>query len=322
MEVGDVLDDRYELGALVGEGAASSVWEARDRATGETVAIKVVSLEEAGWRAEVRDRFQQEARLLSMVQHEHLVQVRTMGETDEGSLYLVLERLHGESLGERLARPPRLSWREAASLAREMASGLAALHARGIVHRDLKPGNVILDRGPPGGPPRAPVAKIIDLGISKVRAAAIDPALFATLTASGQILGTPQYMSYEQATGARDIDARTDVWSLGVVLYEMLAGQRPYDGANVNAVLAAIRKGPPGALRESGVPAALATVVERCLSRDRAGRYPNGQALAEALDAAVTQGEAEQRVRSRALWVAGALTAVIAAGVAALLMWR
>ena len=291
-----------------------------------------MSLERAGWRAEVRDRFQQEARLLTLVKHPHLVGVRNLGETEDGYLYLVLDRLSGETLEARLARPPRLGWRGAAAIAHELARGLSALHERGIVHRDLKPANVILHGGEGAG---APVPKIIDLGISKVGAAAADAALFAKLTATGQVLGTPQYMSYEQALGERDVDARTDVWALGVVLYEMLAGRRPFEGDSVNAVLAAIRRGPPPSLpaasrRAPGsrwglrpqTPAPLAVIVERCLARSRDGRYRDGEVLSQALAAAIGRAEAAdtraRRTRRLAIAGAAALLAATAAGVAAL----
>ncbi len=313
MEPGLVLADRYEIVGPIAEGAGSAVWEARDRETGDTVAVKAVSLERAGWRAEVRDRFQQEARLLTLVRHRHVVGVRDVGETDDGYLYLVLDRLSGETLASRLSRPPRLGWRDAAAIALELARGLGALHGRGVVHRDLKPANVMLHQPGDGG---APVCKIIDLGISKVGAAAVDPVLFATLTATGQVLGTPEYMSYEQAVGERDVDARTDVWALGVVLYEMIAGVRPFAGANVNAVLAAIRKKPPAPLAAvaRGTPEALAGVVLRCLDPSRDRRYPDGEAVRAALVSAVARGDQEEaRAAQRRLGaIAGGATLVLA----------
>jgi serine/threonine protein kinase len=316
VEPGQVVADRYEILALLAEGTSSHVWEARDGASGERVALKVVSLEEAGWRAEVRDRFLREARLLARVRHEHLVGVREIGETDDGLLYLVLDLLRGETLGERLARPPRLSWREAAALGLEIGRGLAALHAAGIVHRDLKPANVILHRGEDDD---AASCKLIDLGISKASAVAADPVLAETLTSTGQVLGTPEYMSYEQALGERDVDARADVWALGAVLHEMLAGRRAFSGPNPNAVLAAVRRAPapPLAGAARGVPEALGAVVDRCLARARGDRYADGAELCDALEEAVRRGEAEEARagRRRALLLAGA--AVLAAGAAA-----
>jgi serine/threonine-protein kinase len=314
VEPGLVLADRYQILAPIGEGSSSTVWEARDRVSGGIVAVKAVSMERAGWRSEVRDRFQQEARLLTMVRHRHLVGVRAFGETEDGYLYLVLDRLSGETLTDRLARPPRLRWREAAAIALELARGLAALHARRIVHRDLKPANVILAET--GG---EVVAKIIDLGIGKVGTAATDPGIFATLTATGQVLGTPEYMSYEQALGERDVDARTDVWALGVVLHEMLTGRRPFTGDNVNAVLAAIRNAPRPRLVTAvrGTPEALARVVDRCLDRSRDARFRDGAALSEALVLALEQGEAEDARATRRRWllVASAVGLLAGAGI-------
>ena len=314
MEPGRILADRYGILGAIAEGASSIVWEARDAQTGEIVAVKAVSLERAGWRAEVRDRFQQEARLLSVARHQHLVGVRDIGETDDGFLYLILDRLSGETLADRLARPPRLGWRQAAAIAAELSCGLGALHRRGIVHRDLKPANVILHDAGGGSPP---VCKIIDLGISKSSAAAVDPVLFATLTATGQVLGTPEYMSYEQAVGERDVDARADVWALGVVLYEMLSGRRPFEGQNPNAVLAAIRRGPAPSLAavSRGTPAALVDVVTRCLGKERDSRYRDGEALSAALADAVVRGETEasRAARTRRLVLAGGVVVVAAA---------
>jgi serine/threonine protein kinase len=203
-----------------------------------------------------------------------------------------------------------LSWQEATAIALAIARGLEALHAQGIVHRDLKPGNVILHRADATSDV---VPKIIDLGISKARAAALDPVLRATLTATGQVLGTPQYMSYEQALGDADVDARSDIWSLGCLLHEMLAGQPPFVAPNVNAILAAIRRGNPPPLREAapGVPAALEALTVRCLRRDRDTRFPDAASLVQALEQV---GEA--RSRGHAIRVAAV---VAVAGLLALL---
>lgn len=320
MHTGVVLLDRYTLVARIGEGATSSVWEAIDQHSGEHVAVKAISLDEAGWRAEVRDRFQQEARLLALGRHEHLVGVRDVGETEEGFLFIVLEKLTGETLAARIARPPRLDFREAGRIALELARGLAALHASGIVHRDIKPANVILHRDA-RTPGAAPVAKIIDLGVSKVRAAAASPALYATLTATGQVIGTPEYMSYEQALGARDVDERTDVWAVGVVLYEMLAGRRPFEAPNVNAVLAAIRRGAPPARATiaPAVPDALVAVVERCLAPDKCARFRDGAELASGIEEALATSE--RQTTGRARWKLGtALVGVALAAAAAVIL--
>ncbi len=283
MEVGRILAERYEILRPLAEGAMSTVWVAFDRTNNIDVAIKTISLDAAGWRAEIRDRFMKEARLLARGKHEHLVGVRDVGETDDGFLYLVLDLLEGETLAERLARETRLEWLDAVTLTLGITRGVAALHQAGIVHRDLKPANVVLHRGPSGVVPT-----IIDLGIGKASSAVGDPQLCATLTATGQVLGTPQYMSYEQALGQTDIDARTDVWALGVMLYEMLTGSRPFDAPNTNAVLAAIRRHDVRPIRDvaPNVPIAVVRIVQRCLSTNRSERAADAEALSMQLAAA------------------------------------
>ncbi|MDI1444775.1 serine/threonine-protein kinase [Polyangium sp. 6x1] len=290
VEIGRVLAERYALVRPLAEGAMATVWVAEDRDSGREVAIKAISLDAAGWRTEVRDRFMKEARLLALARHEHLVGVRDVGETDDGFLYLVLDLLDGETLADRITRDPPLDWKEAGRISLAITRGVAALHRAGIVHRDLKPANIVLHREGGGAVP-----KIIDLGISKVRAAAADPELCATLTATGQVLGTPQYMSYEQALGDPDVDARSDVWALGVILYEMLARRRPFEAPNANAVLTAIRRKDAPALAEvaSDVPAALAKLVDRCLVTDRAERFKDAGEMAEALQTALCSAAAD-----------------------------
>jgi eukaryotic-like serine/threonine-protein kinase len=283
VDVGRILAERYVILRPLAEGAMSTVWVAMDQNEGVNVAIKTISLDASGWRAEIRDRFLKEARLLARGKHEHLVGVRDVGETDDGFLYLVLDLLDGETLSTRLDRETKLAWPEAVALVIGIARGVAALHRVAIVHRDLKPANVVLHRTESGVVPT-----IIDLGIGKASSVVGDPQLSATLTATGQVLGTPQYMSYEQALGQTDIDARTDVWALGVILYEILTGSRPFEAPNTNAVLAAIRRGNVRPIREVApdVPVAITRIVERCLSADRNLRVADAAALSTLLEAA------------------------------------
>ncbi len=296
MDVGRLLAERYEILKPLAEGAMSTVWVAVDRTNNVEVAIKTISLDAAGWRAEVRDRFMKEARLLARGKHEHLVAVRDVGETDDGFLYLVLDLLEGETLADRLTRETKIPWSEALALAHGITCGVAALHRVGIVHRDLKPANIVLRQTPAGLVPT-----IIDLGIGKASAMVGDPELCATLTATGQVLGTPQYMSYEQALGQTDLDARSDVWALGVILYEMLTGARPFEAPNTNAVLAAIRRKDVRHVRDvvPDVPVAVAQVIDVCLSPNRDDRFPDAETLAQRLEAvsAAPTVQAPERAR-------------------------
>lgn len=293
----------------------STVWVAFDQTDEIDVAIKTISLDAAGWRAEIRDRFMKEARLLARAEHEHLVKVRDLGETDDGFLYLVLDLLEGETLADRLARETRIPWREAVKLMVAIADGVAALHDSGIVHRDLKPANIVLHKTPTGVVPM-----IIDLGIGKASAIVGDPELCATLTATGQVLGTPQYMSYEQALGQTDIDARSDVWALGVILYELLTGVRPFDAPNTNAVLAAIRRQNVPSVQNlvPDVPDTVCNIVDICLRTNRSERFPNARRLSLELGEALTVGPAVTRTvpnrpkqRDRRWFVLTAIAAAI-----------
>lgn len=262
----------------------ATVWVAFDKTNNLEVAIKTISMDAAGWRAEVRDRFMKEARLLARGKHEHLVGVRDVGETEDGYLYLVLDLLQGETLADYLSSKTKLAWHEAAALTVGIARGVTALHRAGIVHRDLKPANIVLRQTPNGVVPT-----IIDLGIGKASAMVGDPLLCATLTATGQVLGTPEYMSYEQALGQTDIDARADVWAIGVMLYEMLAGTRPFDAPNTNAVLAAIRRNDIRPIRDvaAEVPPAIASIIDVCLNTNRSDRFPDAEALLSPLESAI-----------------------------------
>ena len=194
---GRVLGERYHLLRPIAEGSSGEVWAARDEVSGDEVAIKAVSLDRAGWRAEVRDRFLLESRVLRLVHDAHLVGVRDAGETDDGHLYSVLDLLEGDTLADRMAREGRLAPRDARGIALGIARGLGVLHARGIVHRDLKPANVVLHRE---GETLVPT--IIDLGVSKVRVAAADPIFQAKLTATGQVLADGQVSDVTVQRGA------------------------------------------------------------------------------------------------------------------------
>jgi eukaryotic-like serine/threonine-protein kinase len=232
----------YEIESLIGSGGMGEVYKARDGRLNRTVAIKRMI-------AGDHSRFQSEARAIAAINHPHICQIY-----DVGPDYLVLEYLQGDTLGGPVAQD------EAVRLASQIADALHAAHERGILHRDLKPANVMVLRQ--GGTPHV---KLLDFGIARLASA--DPV--ATMTVTGDAMGTPAYMSPEQAA-ARPIDARSDVFSFGVVLYELLAGIRPFTGDSTAQVLSAVLRDEPGPF---DAPTGLQEIVRRCLAKDPDRRF-------------------------------------------------
>jgi tRNA A-37 threonylcarbamoyl transferase component Bud32 len=281
---GQILDGTYHLERLVGEGGMGAVYEATHARLAGRYAIKVL-LRELSDDARVRARFEQEARITSLLQHPNVVQVIDHNTTADGTSYLVMEYLSGESLAARLAREGRLPMVQVVDIVDQLAAGVAAAHARGIVHRDLKPDNVILV---PVEGRASEVAKILDFGISKVTAGRDGT--------DGQICGTPQYMAPEQADGrASDVDALTDQYALAVITLELLTGANPFAADTIEATFARIAS---VVVLETGLPAAVNRVLTRALSKDKAERFPSVTAFAEALRtaaAAAAEPKPEQR---------------------------
>jgi eukaryotic-like serine/threonine-protein kinase len=287
--VHQVIADRFEIERLVGTGGMGEVFRARDRATGGLVAVKVLH------RAMHRDaeRFRREARLLADVSHPRIVTYVAHGVAGDRP-YLAMEWLEGEDLAERVERSG-LSLHESVLLGARVAEGLVALHERGIVHRDVKPSNIFL----PGG--RIDDVKILDLGVARLVHATIPS------TRSGIMVGTPGYMAPEQARGEKEIDGRADLFSLGCVLFECLAGRPAFAGDNIAALLAKILLEEPPTLGEVGasVPPALDDLVARMLAKHPSARPQNASAVLRELDrlAAVEDGPARHpsTPRQRAL---------------------
>ena len=263
--VGCALDDRYELLAPIGEGAFGWVYEGRDRRLARAVAVKVIK----PWWADDGEwvqRFEREAQMLARVNDPGIVQIYDFGHADQGPYY-VAELVPGESLAERLARET-LPVAEARSIGEELARALGSAHARGVVHCDVKPANVLIT--PDAG------IKVGDFGVARL-AEATSQALTAT------VAGTPRYMSPEQARGEPATPA-TDVYSAGVVLYEMLAGQPPFNARSaVELALRHLQETPPDL--PARVPGALSAVVRKALAKQPAGRFGDGAAMAAALRA-------------------------------------
>ena len=221
-------------------------------------------------------RFELEARSTASFEHENIVRVIDFGRSSDGAMYLVMEQLEGRSLFAELSETPRLPTARAVSIALQILAGLDAAHGHGIIHRDLKPENVFLTELPSG----ATRVKLLDFGI-----ALLAEGGGPRLTTAGALLGTPLYMSPEQATGRREVDHRVDIHGTGVLLYEMLAGRLPYLGETWEAVLIAIDEGHPAPLAEvaPGVPQVVSAIVMKALATDPDARYPTAAAMHDAL---------------------------------------
>jgi len=266
----------YELRQLLGKGGMGAVYEAHDGRLGRDVAVKVLrnglSLSSQALR-----RFEREARAVGALRHPGIVQVFAVEEC-EGIPFFVMERLHGKTLDASIGSSgiPEAAFLE---LARPLADAVAAAHDAGVIHRDLKPANVMITE--------AGEVKVLDFGLAKLKMSEAQPDRISTapsLTIEGMVMGTPSYMSPEQVLGEAT-DERSDVWSLGVLFYEMLCGIRPFEGATNAETLAKVLDAKPAPILSlaSGVSPRLARIVHRCLERDPKSRYPNAKALHEAL---------------------------------------
>ncbi len=289
ISVGDILGGKYKIESELGAGAMGLVFCARHQALNKLVAVKTLRAEIAN-DAELLGRFEQEARAASAIGHPNIVQVFDLGSTQAGARYMVMEHLDGQSLAELLAVSPLLKPERAVRIMSQVLSALAAAHRCGIVHRDLKPDNIFIthnDENPE-------LVKLLDFGISKVLEIA-DPNIAgadsaARRTQFGSVLGTPLYMSPEQARGLTNIDHRADLWAVGCVLYEMMCGQPPFDGENYNQILMNIlgtKPIRPSQLRPT-TPAALEHVIMRAMTHDRDKRYGSALTLREELQASLT----------------------------------
>ena len=283
---GQVIDGRYALGEVLGRGGMGIVVAAEHESLGEAVAIKV--LKPAAMENErARQRFLREARAAAGIQNPHVVKVRDVGQLPSGAPYLVMDRLRGVDLAAVIAQRGPLPVVEACLIALQVCEALATAHASGVVHRDIKPGNIFLERATHGDLS----VKLLDFGISKVSPDGDDEVL----TGTSDLVGSPAYMSPEQLRASRDVDARADIWSLGVVLYEMLSGARPFRADSVADVSMMILVEPPPPLGE-GLPPALLRIVEHCLCKRREGRFATVGEVAVAL-APFCRAEGQRHVR-------------------------
>ena len=277
--IGQMVGGRYVLARRIGKGGMGVVYEADHTALGKRVAVKLL-LDKYTDDPEVVARFHREARTASAVGDDHIVEVTDAGVHDDGRSYLVMELLEGASLAEVIDATGPMPAARAVTIIRQVLRGLAAAHAKGIVHRDMKPENVFLvNKGD-----KVDFVKIMDFGISKFMAATESKV---RLTTTGAVMGTPVYMAPEQALGQGEIDARVDLYAVGVMLYEMLAGKPPFQAPNYIALVTQHLHVPPPplGLARPDLPPALLRAVHVALEKDPARRFRDAHAMAQALPA-------------------------------------
>ncbi|HEY1958732.1 MAG TPA: serine/threonine-protein kinase [Polyangiaceae bacterium] len=268
--IGQTVDGKYEVRAVLGEGGMGAVFEAVHSAIGRVVAMKVLHPAQATKKVAVK-RFHQEARAAGGIGHPNICEVFDFGTLSDGSPYLVMERLKGETLASRIGAEGGLPFLDVIEIVMQVLSGLAAAHERGILHRDIKPENVFLAER--AGYPA--IVKLLDFGVSKVVVSSGEWDDDTDLTKTGMVMGTPYYMSPEQARGDRNLDGRVDIYACGVLLYEALTAQRPFVAKNYNTLLVQILQGnakPPRALRAS-IPPELEQIVLKAMAKNREDRF-------------------------------------------------
>jgi serine/threonine-protein kinase len=263
------LQAQYRLVRLLGRGGMGSVYLARDLALDREVAIKVLKTDSTA--PEIQERLRREARTAARLSHPNIVPLHAFGDV-EGKPYFVMGYVRGESLAARLRRDGRLTEDEARRVLADLAEALDHAHKQGVVHRDVKPDNVLLDD-------ESGRALLTDFGVAKALGRS------ETLTATGSVVGTPHYMSPEQAAGRADIDGRSDIYSLGVLAYAMLTGRLPFEGKTAGDVLAKhlTQNAPPLRSIAPGLSDPTVQAVERCLAKDPARRWPDARSLKLAL---------------------------------------
>jgi len=275
----EALGETYTIEGEIGRGGMGVVYRARDERLQRRVAIKVLPPELA-FQQEIRERFTREAQTAARLQHPHIVPIHDVGEGN-GLVYFVMGLVEGESLGGRIRRRGKLPPEEARRIMKETADALSAAHAVSVIHRDIKPDNILLE-GTRGR------VMVTDFGIAK----ALSAGSGATLTGVGVAIGTPSYMSPEQAAGERDVDGRSDLYSLGVVTYQMLTGELPFTAPTVAGILMKQITEPAPVLHEvhREIPEDLSLAVSRCLEKDPESRWSTADQLRRALESRTVSG--------------------------------
>jgi serine/threonine-protein kinase len=336
--LGTTIAGRFTVLGRLGRGSMGSVYRARQQAVGRDVALKIVRRDRA-YDPETKARFEREARAISSLTSPHTITAFDFGESDDGSWFLAMEMLEGETVGDRLRREQRFDFLDAVRFARDALKALAEAHSKGIIHRDLKPDNLFLVKLPESHGRHREICKVLDFGIAKWQGVG-DTPIDQLETQAGTVFGTPRYMSPEQAQGSV-LDARSDLYSLGVLLYQMLTGRAPFVDDDAVVVMARHIKDVPQpfavASPNANVPAALEQAVFHALAKSAADRPQSAEEMSAELEHAVesslasTSGVQPARVaaesaiapRSRRRLSLGLLVGVLLVGVLfAALRWR
>jgi len=335
--LGTTIAGRFTILGRLGRGSMGAVYRARQEAMGRDVALKLVRQDRAH-DPETKGRFEREARAISALVSPHTVTAFDFGEAEDGSWFLAMEMLEGETVGDRLRRVGRLDWFDALRFTRDALQSLAEAHEKGIIHRDLKPDNLFLSRMPSSGGGAAPeLCKVLDFGIAKWSRDEDASKIDQLETQAGTVFGTPRYMSPEQAQGT-PLDARSDLYSLGVLLYQMLSGRAPFVDDDAVVVMARHIKDPPPRFEtmtpEVKVPESIEALLWRVLAKSPAERPATAEHMIAELDAAeisvralesgprLTLAARKKTLVRRYAWFAAAGCALLLLGLFALLGLR
>jgi serine/threonine protein kinase len=279
--IGEVIAGKYRVESVVGSGGMGVVLCATHLDLGQRVALKVLTLpEDETRRVEARERFLREGRATAALVSDHVVRIYDVGTLQTGAPFMVMELLRGQDLSRTLQLSGPLGIELACDCIRQAADAISCAHAHGIVHRDLKPSNLFLTQRSDG----SPLVKVLDFGISKTTGTELEP-LTGNLTETRSVLGTPFYMSPEQVRDAKKVDVRTDIWSLGLILHELLTASPAFEGTTLPGVCAAIAADPPAALRlkRPEVPVEVEAIVLKCLEKDPNRRFQSARELFDKL---------------------------------------